>query len=261
MTSKEPGRLTVALLPPGLQIKAWPGAVKLHKFLAQNIEKPVDLWLTDNRSVLYSVQTKDGRCRLRLHHMFTKATGDTLLALTMLAGPLTEPRLAKWARKEMRAFARLHTDEIRLKKPGRRIRLKTMGLAHDLDVLMKEVVEEHMATDPAVSITWGRWGRPHRPQTKIRLGSYDPRRTLVRIHPVLDQFDVPAWVVKCVIFHELLHHTVPSKLSKGRFIHHGADFKALEAAHPDTVRFNVWLRTQLPALISGQKVAPEGKND
>ena len=213
--TREPGRLTVSTLPPRLQVKAWSGALRLHKALGARLATPIDLWITDNRSVLFSIKHKGGRCALRLHHMFTLAEGDTREALITLASPEAEPRLVKWARAQLRAFSETHNEEIRLKTPKRRVRLKTSGDVHDLGPMLEAVLGAHFEPGLGLSISWGRWGRPHQHQSRIRLGSFDLTRGLIRIHPVLDQHGVPDWVVKFIIFHEVLHRVVPSRRRAG----------------------------------------------
>ena len=262
MATHEPGRLTVSALPPRLQLSAWTGAVNLHKALAQIVPEPVDLWITDNRSVLYSVKRQSGRCRIRLHHMFTGADEHTLAALGTLSAKTSGAKTAvKAARAQLRRFAEEHNAQIRLPTPKTRVRLRTAGKVHDLEECFDKVLAEHFeGRAEGLKITWSRWGRPHKSQSRIRLGSFDPRRQLIRIHPVLDQHDVQVWVVNFIIFHEILHREVPSVRSAGRFVHHGEAFRAREAEHPDSGRFDVWMREALPALVSGMKVAPEVGN-
>ncbi len=257
MSDDEPGRLTVSKLPQRLQLKVWSGAVALHRALGAKVSGPLDLTITDGPDALMEIRRAKGRCHLKLHHLFTGSDQDTLEALATLTADEPARARLRWARAQVRAFAQTQDRHLRPAPPDRRVRLKSEGAHHDLAALNSAVILEHFDEDARAEISWGRWGRPHARQQAVRLGSYDARRDLIRVHPVLDQHGVPGWVVKFIIFHEVLHRVVPSQRAGDRFIHHGAAFQAREAAHPDFERFQAWIEAELPALLSGMKAAPE----
>ena len=239
------GRLSVAPLPTGLQSKHFLPAVELQVALERRLSTPVDLVLTDNRRSLISVRRDPDKYSLRVHHMFVRAEREALDAIVALA---KRQRVAD-ARRRLRQFAEDHQTLVRRKPFKRRTRVRLRGQVHDLGEIYAEIAPEVIEDPSEVTITWGRWGK-RGPLTQIRMGSYSPRRRLIRIHPLLDRPDVPRWVVRFVIYHELLHHVIPTSRRRGRRIHHPPEFQRLEAAHPDYERFERWCDTRLMELMA-----------
>ena len=165
--------------------------------------------------------------------------------------------LASWLRNGRRSRAacqrldawidRLRVDPVPLPSKTRAI-----GDQHRLDEISERVINEHLALElvdqKTPAITW----TPKKRSTArrgLRLGSYDASRELVRIHSVLDQAAVPEWVVAFVVFHEFLHAVIPSRRVGRRLIHHGAEFRKREAAHPDFLRVTRWEKAHISRLI------------
>ncbi|MCK6447972.1 MAG: hypothetical protein L6Q99_16385 [Planctomycetes bacterium] len=161
----------------------------------------------------------------------------------------------KRARRSVRELDRWIDDE--LAREGPRApdpqSLVTRGRTVDLAPLLAEVVAAEFRTEFAhaapPAITFGRVnGR--RARRTLRLGSYDPRAHLVRIHPVLDQDFVPRWFVRYIVFHELLHAAMPvERGAHGRRIFHGPRFRAREAAYADYERALEWERDHIEELL------------
>ena len=242
------GALSVTSLPDSLQLSVWKQAVALHQSLQRGLDEPVDLVITDNRRSLIRMSFRKNRHCVRLHHMFVHADSDVVSSLLTLASKPTRAA-RRDAKRLIRRYVEGHEEMIRGRPPKRRVRVRARGAVHDLAALGQDVICAHFQEDPNVTISWGRWGRPGRTLSTVRLGSYDARRELVRIHPILDQEAVPSWVVKFILYHELLHVLVPSRRSRGRTLHHGKEFKRLEKAHPDYDRYKTWVREDLPFLM------------
>ena len=246
------GRLSLSKLPPDVASGLWNAAVSLHSRLEEATKQIIDLWLTDNRRTMMSIRrTREGLLRLRLHHMFVDAEERHIVAIsTLLTSHNTTAQ--KIARDTVTSFTQRHHEKIRrFDPPKRRIRIRTAGNTHDLNVLYHRVVREHFDKDPKLTITWGRWGRPGSPLKSIRLGSFDARRGIVRVHPILDRPAVPEWVVAYIIFHELLHDHLPPLVRRGKktAVHHDA-FCERERQHPDHDRFEAWVDSTLSRLMS-----------
>lgn len=106
-----------------------------------------------------------------------------------------------------------------------------------------------------VHITWGK--RSSTPSRRsIRLGSMDEKRSLIRIHPVLDSAWVPAVVVDFVVWHELCHYVRPpltrelAAATSDHRVHHRA-FRALEARFPGMETAETWIRRNIDILLRG----------
>ena len=140
--------------------------------------------------------------------------------------------------------------------------LTTDGEHFDLDEVLRSVTQFLPPTLSAegVRITWGK--RPSTPNKRtIRLGSMDVRRSLIRIHPVLDSPFAPRFVVEFVVWHELCHYVAPPQASeatsgdKKRKIHH-PEFLALEERYPHHQEANRWIRKHIDALLQGELKNP-----
>ena len=101
-------------------------------------------------------------------------------------------------------------------------------------------------------ITWGK--RPTRktkgePQRTIKLGSYSAVDRLIRIHPALDQKWVPRYFVAYIVYHEMLHHVIPSSQGNGRRMLHPPIFQARERVFRDFDRAIAWERAHISRLL------------
>ncbi len=175
--------------------------------------------------------------------------------------------LARWlrvGRRARKACARLDAwieqTLAELPRPARRSTpLAPAGLAHDLEALARPLLEGVFAMDFTENLppklTWGRRQRSSSRRT-LRLGSFDCETRVVRLHPVLDQADVPSWFVTFVLMHEILHAALPPRPGRGsRWIHHGAEFRRRERSHPDHARALVWEERNLGRLIRSARNA------
>ncbi|MFO0673550.1 MAG: hypothetical protein U0235_28690 [Polyangiaceae bacterium] len=156
--------------------------------------------------------------RARVHHMFLDAPRSIQHALVRY---VTEAD--RDASLTLGSFIEARAD--RLARRSRNRKLVTRGKHHDLLAIFAEVNERYFGgTESGAQITWGRRAsRPERPRSSIKLGSYDATERLIRIHPVLDRPWVPRYFVAFIVFHELLHHVMPTgRLERTPRAHRGA---------------------------------------
>ncbi len=166
---------------------------------------PVSLAITDNLHSVISHSWHRGVLRARVHHMFLDAPRSIQHALVRY---VTEAD--RDASLTLGSFIEARAD--RLARRSRNRKLVTRGKHHDLLAIFAEVNERYFGgTESGAQITWGRRAsRPERPRSSIKLGSYDATERLIRIHPVLDRPWVPRYFVAFIVFHELLHHVMPT---------------------------------------------------
>jgi len=125
----------------------------------------------------------------------------------------------------------------------RHVTITTKGRHYDLDELYAEVNAAEFDGAITAKITWGVMlpvggGR----SGHFRLGSYNDARNLIRIHPVLDDPAVPRFVIRSVVFHEMLHAFVGIHKEDGkrRKVHH-AEFKKREEQYRDFKAAEAWI--------------------
>tara|TARA_B100000029_G_scaffold37474_1_gene35220 strand:- start:429 stop:833 length:405 start_codon:yes stop_codon:yes gene_type:complete len=124
-----------------------------------------------------------------------------------------------------------------------------LGETHDLRAYLDQENQAHFDNQFRGQIGWSRRTKGRRRRT-IRLGSWNADRKLIRIHPVLDDPWVPDYVLRFVIFHEMLHAVLGSQERGGRRVFHTKAFREQEQAHPDFNRAEGWIHDHLDALLA-----------
>lgn len=187
---------------------------------------------------------------VRLHRVFAEAPPEVRIALCSW---IRVGRRAPRACSELDTWTHAALARLPARAP-RRTRIESAGEVHDLrssleGLLSGEFAGAFDAERPAPHATWGRRAAS-KTRGRLQLGSYAPHRHLIRVHPVLDQLAVPAWLVRYVLFHELLHAALPSERDAGgRVRHHGPAFRRRERAYPDYERALAWERAHLGKLL------------
>lgn len=224
-----------------------------------------DVVLTDNRNRILSAAPESNRSpkiRLRLHKSFVQAD-DALLALVK---EFALGRLRGRERRQAIAAFRDHFDrhqppERSARPVPRRTSLRPAGHVFDLEEIRDRICRLYFdgelgagAPRSVPAITWGRAAPPARGRVRrrtLRLGSYDAKRHLVRIHPVLDHPEVPLFIVESIVHHELLHAVLPpAQPSSGsrRRIHHRR-FRQREGEFALHEQAQEWLERSFDQLL------------
>ncbi len=204
----------------------------------------LEVVITNNRSVMISVNRmpRHHRYQIRLHHMFVDAPEQIV---NQLAGYIL--------RNDRRASAELgrYIDENSSKgEVERRVTIRTAGRYHDLSEIFEELKGKYFDGTVDCRITWGRQAARGRARRIVRLGSYTVEQRLIRIHPGLDQEWVPDFFLRWVVFHELLHATLPIKRVNGRRRFHTPELRAGERRFEHYQRAVAWEKANIAALLS-----------
>jgi predicted metal-dependent hydrolase len=75
-----------------------------------------------------------------------------------------------------------------------------------------------------------------------RLGHYDPVHHTITLSPALDSPKVPEFVVRYIVYHEMLHALFEADTAHRRGRHHSPEFHRAERAYPDFARSKTFLR-------------------
>ena len=197
----------------------------------------LDLTLTDNASTMMTYKPGNFRrpAKLRVHRMFTSAPAEVVEALAYWS-------LGKRRRsicETLDDFIAANRHLIR-RKPIVAEKLQTQGAFHDLQAYYDELNAREFGNRIDAPITWGKVP-PQRRRRSIRLGSYSPNDHLIRIHPYLDQAFVPAFFVRYIVFHEMLHAELGIEVAPdGRRCIHTRAFNAREREYTDYDRAIAW---------------------
>ena len=113
--------------------------------------------------------------------------------------------------------------------------------------LAAEVHRTYFYKYPPLPVRWGQQITRKR-RRSIRLGSYNHLTTEIRIHPLLNAPDVPAFFIQSVIFHEYLHHVLGAA--------HNSRFHKEERKFGYYRESKEWIRRHLWLLLGTKRVRP-----
>jgi len=98
-------------------------------------------------------------------------------------------------------------------------------------------------------VMWGR-RRKHRPKEYFIFGTIQEQDRVIRINRALDQPFVPAWFLRYVLYHEMLHSVVPDEtLAQGRRRVHTEEFNRRERQFPGYRRARRWEEENLSRFL------------
>ncbi|HEX2833762.1 MAG TPA: hypothetical protein VHW00_12190 [Thermoanaerobaculia bacterium] len=116
--------------------------------------------------------------------------------------------------------------------------------SHNLQSLADEVHRTYFYKYPPLPVQWGQQ-ISRKKRRSIRLGSYNHYTTEVRIHPMLNSPNVPAFFIQSVIHHEYLHHVLGAPHNR-RFHQQERTFRYFRESQE-------WIRRNLAFLLGRKK--------
>ena len=125
--------------------------------------------------------------------------------------------------------------ERRIRK-GRKHIASEAGRYYSLEAIYRELNLAYFNSQIDIArIGWG-FRRSRR-----RMGHYDPAHHTITLSPVLDAPGVPGFVVRYIVYHEMLHAVFEATSAGVRKRHHHAEFRRAERAYPDFARAKKFL--------------------
>lgn len=115
---------------------------------------------------------------------------------------------------------------------------------HHLESLASEIHRTYFAKYPPLPVKWGQQISRKR-RRSIRLGSYNHVTAEIRIHPLLNAPNVPAFFIQSVIHHEYLHHILGPN--------HNRRFHAFERRFRYHREAQEWIRRNLFLLLGRRR--------
>lgn len=222
-------------------------ARRLAQAFCAILGSPIRLTVTDNRSSMFSFRAPPGSpMSVRLHHMFLDAPRAIVEDLVAFTRGGAEQRAAS---RRIDRFIDENLERLRPSEEAfRPQKVHSLGKFWDLQAIFDALNARFFGGRIAAQIGWGRLPRKRNRRT-IRLGVYDPRSRMIRIHPALDHPGVPAYFIEFIVFHEMLHQAIPASEQNGRQAFHGAAFRSAERAFPDYERAIRWEKAHIRRLI------------
>lgn len=223
------------------------------------------LELTDNQRTILSVRS--GRLgnraplELRIHHSFTQAPQEVLQAVAAFV----ESKRGSDRAREALVVIREHFSAHRTAARQRRLVLRPEGVAFDLREVLADLNERYFEGRLSVAITWGKSSTGgasscrRRGTSTLQLGSYSYEDRLIRIHRVLDDPEVPRYVVEAVVYHELLHADMPPEVVNGRRHFHTPEFRRRERIYRNLGRAERWIGEHMAELLQARQAMAGGR--
>jgi len=109
---------------------------------------------------------------------------------------------------------------------------------HYLTSLADEVHRTYFQKYTPLTVRWGQQ-ITRKKRRSIRLGSYNHITTEVRIHPLLDSPEIPAFFIQSIIHHEYLHHVLGASHNR-RFHAQERQFRYFRESK-EWIRRHLWL--------------------
>jgi len=230
-------------LPRSPQDEADRVALSLALYLPPG--KTLELALTNNHYSMISVRRKLDGYRLRLHRMFVDAEARVVRALARYV--VHNDRRASTL---LGAYIEEHQHIIRQQeRRPRHIKLRAVGRHHDLQAIYDRLNAQMFAGALEARITWGPGAAAGRRRRSIKMGSFAVEDRVIRIHPALDQENVPEFFVSWIVFHEMLHGKHEVRRTNGRRRFHTQEFLSEERTFPDYARACAWEKANLDRLL------------
>jgi hypothetical protein len=126
----------------------------------------------------------------------------------------------------------------RRKMKGRKFFSETKGRHHPIDEMYRELNEQFF--NGQIEINRIGWGVR---KSKGRLGHYDPIHHTITLSPALDSPRVPPFVVRYIVYHEMLHALFGESAGQEGRRHHPRQFRRTESAYPDYWRAKEFLES------------------
>lgn len=219
--------------------------------LTFDIGPPIEITLTDNRKTLISINKTKKTTVVRLARYFAWADYEIWKELSKYINGETT-RLPE----RIMDFAKRQTLPEDVARKALRS-LKPVGNVSDLGKMADSINRRYFNGALDVNITWGQASGVKRGRARvksIRMGSYDEKLNLIRIHPVLDSETTNKEYLELVIYHEMIHKKLAEnggRKKNGKT--HNAEFKKLEKEYASYHTAIAWEKENLDKLFLARR--------
>ncbi len=195
----------------------------LERDLSERCQLDVVIVLNENRTTMLNVLKQDAKgLTLSMHRIFLNASPEIREVLAAFL-------LRKSKRQQSQTLRQYIYHQLNKEDYSDRVnqtRLVSAGKVYHLESLFTEVNEVYFSGSLDIPVTW--YGRATKKYTRT-LGLYDSLLQVIKIHHCLDRSTVPKFFISFVMYHEMLHHVVPSQIdSRGHCRHHNKTFRDKE---------------------------------
>jgi len=182
------------------------------------------LKINNNRSTMMSVKWEPDCTSVSLHKIFLDAPKNVMDSLACYLKRKDEniaPHVKEFIQNNLTLLD--FTTEKDLQN------IYTQGSFYNLQEIYNELNKDYFNNRLKLKITW--FGKSIvRCRSRVTFGLYHDPLKLIKINRLLDNPTFPDYVVKFVVYHEMVHHICPPYYDKNGFQQiHSKEFKAKEA--------------------------------
>lgn len=209
-----------------------------QSYLEGLVDKKLELTINDNRSTMLSIKWEPDRTKVSMHRIFLQAPDNVMQKLACYLNRDDEmvPRVVRhYIEEAIKKLDYSHTLDPK--------KLITVGKCFQLQELYADVTEEYFGETLPLFITW--FGARHPPRTtrsQLTLGLYHDQLRLIKVNRFLDRPCVPLFLIRYVIYHEILHFVSPSYVDdKGLHRIHSKEFRKMEQRFAEYEEAQRWI--------------------
>lgn len=196
-------------------------------YLQQELEfhsgERIHLKINDNHSTMLSIKWEPHCTKVSLHRMFLQAPQNIMQALACSIKNkerVISPNIKSFIEENVKKI-----DYSHLIDPNS---LSMEGEVYHLDRIYQELNRHYFAGTLPLRITW--FGNSNRKNSsKVTFGLYYEPLKLIKVHRLLDDPTIPEYIIKFVVYHEMLHYVCPAYRDDRGFQRiHSKEFKVKE---------------------------------
>lgn len=211
--------------------------------------KKFEFKINKNRSTMLSVRWEPDRTLVSMHEMFLKAPKSVMNDLACYfrgEGAPISPTIREFIEDAYKKLDYSHTVDTR--------RLEVEGVVYNLKTIYNELNDLYFDGRLKLFVTWfGK--REQKNRSKINFGLYYDPLKLIKINRIMDSERFPDYVIKFVVYHEMLHYVSPSYYDeKGVHRIHSKEFKALERKFSHYKAAQAWIKDNTADLFANYDV-------
>lgn len=193
----------------------------------------------ETKSIRHTIEMKRNHIKIRIAQSFRDAPEYILKNLgIILFSKLFHYKIDSKIRREYKQYvedAVLPFHPPRRRKPSSRY--KSQGKFYNLNDIFDDVNRVYFQSKlPKPKLGWSL------NKSYTRLGFYAEDKHLLVISRIFDNARVPIKIVEYMMYHEMLHIAIPSKIKNGRRSMHPRELRQLDHAFPDYDKIQKWIK-------------------
>lgn len=210
--------------------------------------KKLKLRINNNRTTMLSVKWEPRCTKVSLHRMFLNAPPTIMDSLACYIRSHKKPMA-----RELKAYIEDNVKKLDYSYLLDQNQLHVVGEVHHLKKLYDKVNKKYFNSEIDLLITW--YGnRRSQSRSRIIFGQYMEQMRLIKIHRLLDDADVPEFMVRFVIYHEICHHVCPTYVDEEGITRiHNRAFKERERLFKEFPLVQQWIKENRSKFFNGHK--------